>query len=174
MTDMQLQLPSRQDMIARMVRLGRYVPPNRAIVARPPKPDAVTLYRTIVVIPLPEVGNKRDSARQIITQTGTEYGVTYRDIIGRGMSRIVVAARHDAIFRVAEAYPERSLTELAGVFGGCNHTTILNTLRKRVVETGKPIKGWTVEECAAKFAKACNQRRANASKSKAKFRTDAT
>ena len=66
--------------------------------------------------------------KRIILGVSIETGVTVRDIIGERQACQVVAARHEAIWRVSEA-TGWSLTHIAVVFNK-HHSTILHALRK--------------------------------------------
>ena len=70
----------------------------------------------------------RDTTRAIIREVAERHGVTLADVLGHCRERRVMRARHEAVLAVRQARPRMSLPELGRVFGGRDHTTILNSL----------------------------------------------
>jgi len=66
----------------------------------------------------------------IIREVATRTGVPARRIVGRGASRHIVAARHEAIAEAYLARPDLSLPMLGQLFGNRDHTTILYALKR--------------------------------------------
>lgn len=72
----------------------------------------------------------RDFTDAIIEQVAREHGVTPMQILGPWRAKHVVAARFAAIRRVYEARPNWSYPMLGSLFGGRDHTSIMNALDK--------------------------------------------
>ena len=68
-------------------------------------------------------------ARYIITKVSIETGIPVPCIIGHRKTKPIVEARWEAIFQVAVA-TGWSLTRIAKLFGGRDHSTIDHALRK--------------------------------------------
>lgn len=94
----------------------------------PPEPPAEppTLYRISSV--MLEQRTRGQLARDIIRLTAQQHGVTTTDVMGPRRQRAMVAARHEAIWRVSVAFPDMSLPQIGRVFGGRDHTTILHAI----------------------------------------------
>lgn len=69
----------------------------------------------------------RKPFRQIIRDTAREHNVGPADILSSSRYRNIVVARHEAIRRVAAAYPKFSTPKLGRIFGR-SHWTILHAL----------------------------------------------
>jgi chromosomal replication initiation ATPase DnaA len=69
----------------------------------------------------------RSQAMKIIKDVAEVHGVTVRDIFEKSREKKKVLARHEAIRRVAAAWPKSSTTHL-GAFFNRDHTTILYAL----------------------------------------------
>ncbi len=67
--------------------------------------------------------------KQVIEAVCAKHEIPYSDVMGRKRFREIVAARHEAIVAVAEAFPWMSLPKLGRVFGR-DHTTIMHALQK--------------------------------------------
>lgn len=74
---------------------------------------------------------RRASPQQLIEQVAFWHRLTARDIVGRDRFQHMITARFDAVAAVKRNYPKMSLSRLAQVFGGRDHTTIMNALRQR-------------------------------------------
>lgn len=68
--------------------------------------------------------------RRIIARVAAEFGVTVADIIRHDRRPSTLRARFAAIHAVKEANPHLTLPQLGLHFGGRDHTSILNALRK--------------------------------------------
>lgn len=80
---------------------------------------------------------ERRLVADIIRATAERHGVPARRLIGRGMARNIVMARHEAIAEAYQARPDLSLPVLGRLFGNRDHTTILHALRKMGVYQGR-------------------------------------
>lgn len=81
-------------------------------------------YREIAVKP------GRKSVRMIILETALRHGVSAEDILGPSRIRVIVAARHEAIWRARKERPDLSLQQVGREFAGRDHTTIIHAERK--------------------------------------------
>lgn len=77
-----------------------------------------------------ETQARRRSARMIMRETAMQEGFFEHDLTSSFRGRELVACRHRAIWRVAMAFPERSLPALGRLFGNRDHTTILYSIRE--------------------------------------------
>jgi chromosomal replication initiation ATPase DnaA len=68
--------------------------------------------------------------RRIMARIAAEFGVTLADIIRHDRRSATIRARFAAIHAVNEANPHLTLSQLGMHFGGRDHTSILNALRK--------------------------------------------
>lgn len=66
----------------------------------------------------------------IIRDVAARTGVPVRRITGRGASRHIVAARHEAIVETYLTRPDLSLPMIGRMFGNRDHTTILYALKR--------------------------------------------
>lgn len=71
----------------------------------------------------------RHNIRSIIKQAAEEHGFTVADILRRDRKKAVSHARHEAILRAYET-GIYSMPQLGRAFGGRDHTTILNSIKK--------------------------------------------
>lgn len=67
--------------------------------------------------------------RKVIEEVCERHDVNYNDIMSKSRFAHIVAARHEAIVRVAAAFPWMSLPKLGRVFGR-DHTSIMHALDK--------------------------------------------
>lgn len=75
----------------------------------------------------------REQILAVIENVARRHKVTVADIIGKRRDRVYVAARHEAIARVATTWPWISYPHLGRIFGGRDHTTIMHALKKHGV-----------------------------------------
>ncbi|WP_287317180.1 helix-turn-helix domain-containing protein [Mesorhizobium sp.] len=85
---------------------GEFVPPERVLVA------------------------------DIIRQTAERHGISARRLLGRGVSKQLVAARTEAIAMAYVLRPDLSLPALGRLFDNRDHTTILHAVRRAGVYRG--------------------------------------
>lgn len=83
-----------------------------------------------------EVITPRDKARQIVRAAAMRHGVTVEDILGTCKVPRLIEARFEAIAEVYVALPQWSLKRLGQFFGGRDHTTILNAVKRMGVRRG--------------------------------------
>lgn len=81
-------------------------------------------YREIAVKP------GRRSVRLIILETALRHGASPEDILGPSRVKVIVAARHEAIWRARQERPDMSLPQIGRAFANRDHTTILHAVRK--------------------------------------------
>jgi chromosomal replication initiation ATPase DnaA len=81
-------------------------------------------------------GPRLPSVAEIISAVAERRGVSHAAIVGRGASRLVVAARHEAIQIAHAARPDLSSTDLGRLFRR-DHAAILYALRKGRGEPGR-------------------------------------
>ena len=79
--------------------------------------------------------SKIQVARSIIFDVADEYGVTSDDLTGPKLSHHLISPRFDAIYRIAMA-TDLSLPKIGSLFGGRDHTTILNAFRNHANRNG--------------------------------------
>lgn len=136
-------LTSREAMIARQKEIRRrQEEAARRLEASRPKPVHIEIpepaqsaeprdeggeIRSIIRAALPSEFFDRNP-RCIINRVAADHGVTYDDIVGPGRSALIVRARFEAIAAVAKANPRFNAPQIGRIFGGRNHTTILNAL----------------------------------------------
>ncbi|KQZ81888.1 hypothetical protein ASD64_09030 [Mesorhizobium sp. Root157] len=77
------------------------------------------------------------SVAAIIRDTAERTGVHVSDILGHRMARGIVAARREAMAAAYQQRPDLSLPQLAKLFGGRDHTTILHAVRRAGVYRGR-------------------------------------
>lgn len=75
-------------------------------------------------------GRRRPRALDIIAAVAFRHGLTSSDLTGPSRKHAVVAARHEAIYEARRLRPDLSMPALGRIFGGQDHTTILNALRR--------------------------------------------
>lgn len=68
--------------------------------------------------------------RVIIACVARAFGVRVDDLTGYNRSKIIMSVRHVAIALVKEIRPDSSLQDICRLFGGRDHTTAINSLRK--------------------------------------------
>ena len=71
--------------------------------------------------------------KEIIAEVSAETGISIALIVGQRRAAPIMAARFEAIKRVAEE-TGYSLTRIGAAFGGRDHTTILNALKRSGVQ----------------------------------------
>jgi chromosomal replication initiation ATPase DnaA len=70
--------------------------------------------------------------KRVIEAVCAKHEVPYHEVMGRKRFAEIVAARHEAIVAVAEAFPWMSLPKLGRIFGR-DHTSILHAMDKHGV-----------------------------------------
>lgn len=137
----------------RMERLARMgaLPARPAIVITPamaapkrapatPAPLRVVSCETLTtVIPAAFLNNKR-KAREMIADIAEKHRVTFRDVIGVARFKEIVAARMEACFEIAKAFPSMSLSEI-GRLVRKDHTTVIHAIRVFNERTGENLRG---------------------------------
>jgi hypothetical protein len=132
---------------ARMRALSPPPPPQRA--EPPPVPAPVEMEQaaapaslpeplpTSECMPLPAMGYRlcyrgtpRQRWQELVEISAEEFGVRVRDVLGPWRTVRVVAARHMAMYLVRYVSPHLSLPAIGRLFGGRDHTTILNAVRR--------------------------------------------
>jgi chromosomal replication initiation ATPase DnaA len=83
--------------------------------------------------PVPAVVPER-----IIAHVAREYGITIADILGSYKGKPIFNARWEAIYRIARARPDLSLSDLGRLFN-CHHTSIRYTVRNYAARNNLPI-----------------------------------
>lgn len=78
----------------------------------------------------PSLAIVRTPSRKIIQEVAAAHGVTFDDIRGRSRLRHIMLARCEAIRKVSAEWPHLSYPVLGLLFGGRDHTTIMNHLDK--------------------------------------------
>lgn len=80
--------------------------------------------------PTPTTAPARKPSRVIIREVAAAHGLTAADITGPSRKRPIMLARCEAIRKVAAEWPNLSYPVLGLLFGGRDHTTIMNHLDK--------------------------------------------
>jgi chromosomal replication initiator protein len=78
---------------------------------------------------VPEVQGPQITASMIMGQTAAYFGLTIEDLCGSSRSRVLVTARHIAMYLCREL-TDMSLPKIGAQFGGRDHTTVINADRK--------------------------------------------
>ena len=78
---------------------------------------------------IPEGGEPEITAALIIAQTAAYFGLSIDDLCGTSRSRVLVTARHIAMYLCREL-TDLSLPKIGQQFGGRDHTTVINADRK--------------------------------------------
>jgi chromosomal replication initiator protein len=78
---------------------------------------------------VPEVQGPQITANMIMGQTASYFGLTIEDLCGSSRSRVLVTARHIAMYLCREL-TDMSLPKIGAQFGGRDHTTVINADRK--------------------------------------------
>jgi chromosomal replication initiator protein len=78
---------------------------------------------------VPEVQGTQITASMIMGQTAAYFGLTIEDLCGTSRSRVLVTARHIAMYLCREL-TDMSLPKIGAQFGGRDHTTVINADRK--------------------------------------------
>jgi chromosomal replication initiator protein len=78
---------------------------------------------------IPEAQGPQITASAIMGQTAAYFGLTIEDLCGTSRSRVLVTARHIAMYLCREL-TDLSLPKIGQQFGGRDHTTVINADRK--------------------------------------------
>src|SRR6202000_1214145 len=78
---------------------------------------------------IPEAQGPRLTLATIMGQTASYFGLSMEDLSGTSRSRVLVTARHIAMYLCREL-PDLSLPKIGQQFGGRDHTTVMNADRK--------------------------------------------
>jgi chromosomal replication initiator protein len=78
---------------------------------------------------MPETQGPQITAHLIMGQTAAYFGLTVEDLCGTSRSRVLVTARHIAMYLCREL-TDLSLPKIGQQFGGRDHTTVINADRK--------------------------------------------
>lgn len=105
---------------------GRWPP---ALPPAPPAPaprDVLRLATRDIIM----TQGPKSRARMIRKQVAEEHGLRLAEIDGPRRSKLIVAARHEAMARVYVECPELSTPEIGRMFGNRDHSTVLNAVRR--------------------------------------------
>ena len=78
---------------------------------------------------IPEAQGPQITAATIMGQTASYFGLSIEDLCGTSRSRVLVTARHIAMYLCREL-TDLSLPKIGQQFGGRDHTTVINADRK--------------------------------------------
>jgi len=78
---------------------------------------------------IPEVHGSQITIATIMGQTASYFGLSIEDLCGASRSRVLVTARHIAMYLCREL-TDLSLPKIGQQFGGRDHTTVINADRK--------------------------------------------
>ncbi len=78
---------------------------------------------------IPEAQSPQITAATIMGQTASYFGLSIEDLCGTSRSRLLVTARHIAMYLCREL-TDLSLPKIGQQFGGRDHTTVINADRK--------------------------------------------
>jgi len=78
---------------------------------------------------IPEAQGPQINAATIMGQTAAYFGLSIEDLCGTSRSRVLVTARHIAMYLCREL-TDMSLPQIGQQFGGRDHTTVINADRK--------------------------------------------
>jgi chromosomal replication initiator protein len=78
---------------------------------------------------IPEAQGPQITAATIMGQTASYFGLSIEDLCGQSRSRVLVTARHIAMYLCREL-TDLSLPKIGQQFGGRDHTTVINADRK--------------------------------------------
>jgi chromosomal replication initiator protein len=78
---------------------------------------------------IPETQGPQITAATIMGQTAAYFGLSVDDLCGTSRSRVLVTARHIAMYLCREL-TDMSLPKIGAQFGGRDHTTVINADRK--------------------------------------------
>jgi chromosomal replication initiator protein len=78
---------------------------------------------------IPEAQGNQITAATIMGQTASYFGLSIEDLCGASRSRVLVTARHIAMYLCREL-TDLSLPKIGQQFGGRDHTTVINADRK--------------------------------------------
>lgn len=85
--------------------------------------------REMIAAAVPEDVRTRDP-RRIMTTVARRFGLSLGDITGASRDLHVMRARWAAIYEVHTAHPDLTIRQLGRHFGGRDHSSIRNALRK--------------------------------------------
>ena len=95
--------------------------------------------------------------REIVFDAAARHGVSAASIVMRIRSRVAVAARNEALYRVKEAKPDLSLPKIGGWFG-MDHTTVIYALARHAEATGdSPLTDYNLDK-AMRARRAANRK----------------
>jgi chromosomal replication initiator protein len=91
----------------------------------------ITLAEIVLkdLIPETQGGGPQITAATIMGQTAAYFGLSIEDLCGTSRSRVLVTARHIAMYLCREL-TDMSLPKIGQQFGGRDHTTVINADRK--------------------------------------------
>lgn len=89
---------------------------HSVIHGRKPWPNGVRRYRA-------------ESLNAIIHDTASKHGLTFDHLVSKGRTADIAEARHEAVLRAHET-GKYSLSQIGRAFGGRDHTTILNSIKR--------------------------------------------
>ena len=78
---------------------------------------------------IPEAQGPQITTATIMGQTASYFGLSIEDLCGTSRSRVLVTARHIAMYLCREL-TDLSLPKIGQQFGGRDHTTVINADRK--------------------------------------------
>jgi hypothetical protein len=141
-------VPSKDEIIARRIRLGMIVPPKPVVIPKRVEPDPVVASppvhgREVVepvsrvsresvrkaIMTLVEVEEEPPTARVLLSRIATATKIDIREITGECRRAEVVLARHYAMWFLVRKR-KLSATQVGRLVGGRDHTTVLHALRK--------------------------------------------
>jgi chromosomal replication initiator protein len=105
-----------------LIRVTAYASLNRQSVE-------LQLAEIVLKDLMPETQGPQITATLIMGQTASYFGLTIEDLCGTSRSRVLVTARHIAMYLCREL-TDLSLPKIGQLFGGRDHTTVINADRK--------------------------------------------
>lgn len=129
----------------RLARMGMAKPPLAVVRRKPVQPRRLFLAPIVEVEPEPAPALASGPApmrpwKAILAEVCKKHGVHPRDVLRHDRRQFICAARFEAFYRVREERPHLSLPQIAKMFGGYDHTTVLNGIRqhaKRLAEVAQ-------------------------------------
>ena len=104
---------------------------HSSITAEPISPELVA-----ELVPRTTRGGAADPVEEIQTAVASEFGISTTDLVGPSRAAGPVRARHVAILLTRER-TELSLPEIGQRFGGRDHSTVLNSMRRAEAALGE-------------------------------------
>lgn len=98
-------------------------------------PAPFPIQLALTPTPLPFDFFAAPSARNIMTLVALKHGVKVPEIMGTSQGHAISAARFEAIYLVRTHMP-MSTPQIGRVFGGRDHTTVLNAITKHKMRIG--------------------------------------